>query len=98
MKTVSYPPDLAYGGWSLQIPRDSKNVDAAWDWGGYTASLKVSNQMVTLPTGAGPIRKSQLEDVKIWTAGPAQGDKDEALSYLTGLSASIKQPNTVAVL
>jgi multiple sugar transport system substrate-binding protein len=98
MKDVSYAPFIAYGGWSLQVPRDSKNVDAAWDWGGYTASLPVSNKMVTLPTGANPIRKSQLQDVTIWTDGPAKWDKDEAASYMKGILDTISHPNAVADL
>jgi multiple sugar transport system substrate-binding protein len=95
---VSRAPYIAYGGWNLQMPKDSKQKDAAWAWGAYCASLPVSNRMVTLPTGANPLRKSQLSDVSIWTDGPAKWDKDEATSYMKAINDTITHPNLVADL
>jgi multiple sugar transport system substrate-binding protein len=96
--TVSRAPYIAYGGWNLQMPKDSKQKDAAWAWGAYAASLAVSNKMVTLPTGANPLRKSQLSDVSIWTDGPAHWSKDEASSYMKAINDTITHPNLVADL
>ncbi len=98
MAQVSRAPYIAYGGWNLQMPKDSKQKDAAWAWGAYCASLPVSNRMVTLPSGANPLRKSQLSDVSIWTDGPAQWDKDEAASYMKAINDTITHPNLVADL
>jgi multiple sugar transport system substrate-binding protein len=98
MSAVSRAPYIAYGGWNLQMPKDSKQKEAAWAWGQYCASLPVSNKMVTLPTGANPLRKSQLTDVKIWTDGPAHWEKDEATSYMKAISDTITHPNLVADL
>lgn len=98
MAQVSRAPYIAYGGWNLQMPKDSKQKDAAWAWGAYCASLPVSNRMVTLPTGANPLRKSQLSDVSIWTDGPAKWDKDEAASYMKAINDTITHPNLVADL
>jgi len=95
---VSHAPYIAYGGWNLQMPKDSKQKAAAWAWGTYCASLPISNRMVTLPTGANPLRKSQLSDVKIWTDGPAKWDKDEAASYMKAIQDTITHPNLVADL
>jgi multiple sugar transport system substrate-binding protein len=95
---VNRAPFIAYGGWNLQMPKDSKQKDAAWAWGAYCASLPVSNRMVTLPSGANPLRKSQLTDVSIWTDGPAHWDKDEAASYMKAVNDTITHPNLVADL
>lgn len=95
---VNRAPFIAYGGWNLQMPKDSKQKDAAWAWGAYCASLPVSNKMVVLPTGANPLRKSQLTDVSIWTDGPVKWDKDEALSYMKAVQDTITHPNLVADL
>jgi multiple sugar transport system substrate-binding protein len=95
---VSRAPFIAYGGWNLQMPKDSKQKEAAWAWGAYAASLPVSNKMVTLSTGANPLRKSQLTDVSIWTEGPAKWQKDEAASYMKAINDTITHPNLVADL
>jgi multiple sugar transport system substrate-binding protein len=95
---VNRAPFIAYGGWNLQMPKDSKQKDAAWAWGAYCASLAVSNKMVTLPSGANPLRKSQLSDVSIWTDGPGKWDKDEAASYMKAVQDTITHPNLVADL
>ncbi len=98
MTSVSRAPYIAYGGWNLQMPKDSKQKEAAWAWGAYAASLPSSNKMVTLPTGANPLRKSQLTDVSIWTDGPAKWSKDEAASYMKAINDTITHPNLVADL
>jgi multiple sugar transport system substrate-binding protein len=98
MAEVNRAPFIVYGGWNLQMPKDSKQKDAAWAWGAYCASLPVSNRMVTLPSGANPLRKSQLSDVSIWTDGPAKWDKDEAASYIKAVQDTITHPNLVADL
>jgi multiple sugar transport system substrate-binding protein len=96
--TVSRAPYIAYGGWNLQMPKDSRQKEAAWAWGTHAASLSTSNKMVTLPTGANPLRKSQLTDVSIWTDGPAKWPKDEATSYMKAINDTITHPNLVADL
>lgn len=96
--TVSRAPYIAYGGWDLQMLKNSQQKDAAWAWGGHAASLPVSNIMVTLPTGANPLRTPQLEDASIWTDGPAKWDKDEAQSYMNAIKLTITDPNLVADL
>jgi multiple sugar transport system substrate-binding protein len=96
--TVSRAPYIAYGGWNLQMPKDSRQKEAAWAWGTHAASLSTSNKMVTLPTGANPLRKSQLTDVSIWTDGPAKWPKDEATSYMKAVNDTITHPNLVADL
>ena len=99
MQAVSYAPFIAYGGWSLSIPRDSKNPEAAFDWGGYCASLDISNKMVPAWTGANPIRNSQFTDVKIYTGNTdAKWDEKEALSYMKSIKDTISHPNAVADL
>ena len=95
---VSRAPYIAYGGWNLQMPKDSRQKEAAWAWGAYAASLQTSNKMVTLATGANPLRKSQLTDVSIWTDGPARWQKDEAASYIKAINDTITHPNLVADL
>lgn len=95
---VSRAPYIAYGGWDLQMLSNSQQKDAAWAWGAHAASLPVSNTMVTLPTGANPLRTPQLEDVTIWTNSPAHWSKDEATSYMQAIKDTITHPNLVADL
>jgi multiple sugar transport system substrate-binding protein len=91
-------PYLAYGGWHLQMLTTAQQKDAAWQWGAHAASPPVSNLMVTMPTGAGPVRIAQLDDGAIWTTSPAKWDKDEAASYQKAIKETITHPNLVADL
>jgi multiple sugar transport system substrate-binding protein len=91
-------PYIAFGGWALQMLTTSQQKDAAWRWGAHAASPPVSNLLVTMPTGANPIRTPQLEDLTIWTSSPAKWDKDEAASYQKAIKDTITHPNLVADL
>ena len=84
-------PFLAFGGWQLAVPGDSRNSEAAWSYVAEVTSPEVSGQaIVTANTGVNPYRLSHYENLDNWSAifTPA-----EAKSYLTAQRASLDADN-----
>ena len=84
-------PFLAFGGWQLAVPGDSRNSEAAWSYVAEVTSPEVSGQaIVTANTGVNPYRLSHYENLDNWSAifTPA-----EAKSYLTAQRASLDAEN-----
>ncbi|AKP00059.1 ABC-type sugar transport system, periplasmic component (plasmid) [Marinovum algicola DG 898] len=84
-------PFLAFGGWQLAVPGDSRNSEAAWSYVSEVTSPEISGQaIVTANTGVNPYRLSHYENLDNWSAifTPA-----EAKSYLTAQRASLDADN-----
>jgi multiple sugar transport system substrate-binding protein len=84
-------PFLAFGGWQLAVPADSKNAEAAWSYLAEVTSPEVSAKaIVTSNTGVNPYRLSHYDKLENWTSifTPA-----EAASYLGAQRASLDSPN-----
>ena len=84
-------PFLAFGGWQLAVPADSKNQKAAWDFVALTVSPEVSGKaIVTANSGVNPYRLSHYENTKNWET---IFTPEEAASYLGAQRASLDSPN-----
>lgn len=84
-------PFLAFGGWQLAVPADSKNAEAAWSFVADVTSPEVSGKaIVTANTGVNPYRLSHYENVANWSAIFSEV---EATSYLAAQRASLDAPN-----
>lgn len=84
-------PFLAFGGWQLAVPSDSKNAEAAWSYVAEVTSPEVSAKaIVTSNTGVNPYRLSHYNNLENWASifTPA-----EAASYLGAQRASLDSPN-----
>jgi len=84
-------PFLAFGGWQLAVPADSKNSEAAWSFVQEVTSPEVSGQaIVTGNTGVNPYRFSHYENLENWSS---IFTPEEAASYLGAQRASLDAPN-----
>lgn len=84
-------PFLAFGGWQLAVPADSKNQEAAWSYVAEVTSPEVSGKaIVTANTGVNPYRLSHYENLASWSA---IFTPEEASSYLGAQRASLDSPN-----
>jgi multiple sugar transport system substrate-binding protein len=92
---INYAPFIAFGGWVLAVPKNSKEPDLAFEFGSYIASREKSLEMVTNPTGAQPFRYSHLSNIADWTERNMKLDKDWAASYLAAEKATIEHPNVM---
>ncbi len=88
---VVHSPFLAFGGWQLAVPADSRNPEAAWDFVREVVSPEVSSRaIVTANSGVNPYRFSHYENVENWSA---IFTPEEAESYLGAQRASLDAPN-----
>ena len=94
---INYASFIAFGGWIIAVPSNTKNAEMAWDWGSFATGPHVANQMVTAPTGVNPLRFSQM-DPQIWVDSAFEWGEDEAIRMLKGESDTINDPNAVADL
>lgn len=84
-------PFLAFGGWQLGVPGDSKHAEAAWSFVAEVTSPELSAQeIVTANTGVNPYRLSHYSNTQNWSA---IFTPDEAASYLGAMKASLDSPN-----
>ncbi|MBN9016462.1 MAG: extracellular solute-binding protein [Rhizobiales bacterium] len=84
-------PFLAFGGWQLAVPADSKNQAAAWSFVQVATSPEVSAKaIVTANTGVNPYRLSHYTNIDNWSS---IFTKAEAESYLSAQKASLDSPN-----
>lgn len=84
-------PFLAFGGWQLAVPSDSRNQEAAWSFVAEVTSPEVSGKaIVTANTGVNPYRLSHYENLENWASifSPV-----EAESYLGAQRDSLDSPN-----
>ena len=84
-------PFLAFGGWQVAVPSDSKNAEAAWSYVAELTSPETSGKaVITANTGVNPYRLSHYENLENWASifSPA-----EAESYLGAQRASLDSPN-----
>ncbi|NAZ36345.1 extracellular solute-binding protein [Rubellimicrobium sp. CFH 75288] len=88
---VIHSPFLAFGGWQLGVPADSRNQEAAWDFVAEVVSPEVSSAaLVTANSGVNPYRFSHYADTQNWSAIFTE---EEAASYLGAQRASLDAPN-----
>jgi len=88
---VIHSPFLAFGGWQLAVPADSKNPEAAWDFVSEVISPEVSGKaIVTANSGVNPYRFSHYSDLENWASVFSE---EEAASYLGAQRASLDAPN-----
>jgi len=92
---INYAPFIAFGGWVLAVPKNSKEPDLAFEFGSYIAGREKSLEMVTNPTGCQPFRYSHLANIADWTERNAKLDKGMAESYLAAEKATIEHPNVM---
>lgn len=84
-------PFLAFGGWQLAVPADSKNQEAAWSYIAEVTSPELSSQaIVTANTGVNPYRLSHYENIENWLAIFTE---EEAESYLAAQRGSLDAEN-----
>ena len=84
-------PFLAFGGWQLAVPSDSRNQEAAWSYVAEVISPEVSGKaIVTANTGVNPYRLSHYENLDNWAS---IFSTEEAESYLGAQRASLDSPN-----
>jgi multiple sugar transport system substrate-binding protein len=84
-------PFLAFGGWQVAVPVDSKQQEAAWSYVAEVTSPEVSAKaIVTANTGVNPYRLSHYENLDNWSA---IFTPPEAESYLGAQRASLDSPN-----
>ncbi len=84
-------PFLAFGGWQLAVPADSKNAEAAWSYVAEVTSPEVSGKaIVTANTGVNPYRLSHYENLDNWSS---IFTPEEAKSYLGAQRASLDAKN-----
>ena len=84
-------PFLAFGGWQLAVPDDSKYKEAAWSYVAEATSPEVSAKaIVTANTGVNPYRLSHYENLDNWSS---IFTPEEASSYLSAQRASLDSPN-----
>ena len=88
---VVHSPFLAFGGWQLGVPGDSKNQEAAWDFVSTVISPEVSGKaIVTANSGVNPYRFSHYDNIENWGS---VFTAEEAASYLGAQRASLDAPN-----
>lgn len=88
---VVHSPFLAFGGWQLGVPGDSKNQEAAWDFVSTVVSPEVSGKaIVTANSGVNPYRFSHYDNLENWGS---VFTPEEAASYLGAQRASLDAPN-----
>jgi multiple sugar transport system substrate-binding protein len=84
-------PFLAFGGWQLAVPADSKNPEAAWSFVQEVTSIETSGKaIVTANTGVNPYRFSHYDNLDSWSS---IFTAEEAESYLGAQRASLDAPN-----
>ncbi|MDJ1009744.1 MAG: extracellular solute-binding protein [Paracoccaceae bacterium] len=84
-------PFLAFGGWQLAVPADSRNQEAAWAYVAELTSPEMSGRaIVTANTGVNPYRFSHYENIDNWLS---VFTREEAESYLGAQRASLDAPN-----
>lgn len=84
-------PFLAFGGWQLGVPADSRNAEAAWDFVAEVTSPEVSGKaIVTANSGVNPYRFSHYDNLEAWST---IFTPEEAESYLGAQRASLDAPN-----
>lgn len=88
---VIHSPFLAFGGWQVGVPADSKQQEAAWSFVAELTSPEVSGKaIVTASTGVNPYRLSHYENLENWSD---IFTPEEAESYLSAQRASLDSPN-----
>lgn len=84
-------PFLAFGGWQLAVPADSRNQQAAWSYVAEVTGPEASGKaIVTANTGVNPYRLSHYENLDNWAS---IFSPKEAASYLGAQRASLDSPN-----
>jgi len=84
-------PFLAFGGWQLAVPANSKQAEAAWSYIATVTSPEVSGKaVVTANTGVNPYRLSHYDNVDSWLSIFTE---EEAASYLAAQRGSLDSPN-----
>jgi multiple sugar transport system substrate-binding protein len=91
-------PFIAFGGWVMAVPKNSKNPDAAFDFASFMSGREMSLKLVTNPTGSQPFRASHLANIADWTERNSKLPKDVAESYLSAEKATMEHPNRVTDL
>lgn len=98
VSAINFAPFIAFGGWVLAVPKNSKNPELAFEFASHIAGREMSLEMVTNPTGAQPFRQSHLSDLTAWTQRGAQMDKAAAESYLAAEKATMEHKNLMVDL
>ncbi len=95
---ANFAPFIAFGGWVLAVPKNSKNPELAFEFASHIAGPEMSLHMVTNPTGAQPFRYSHLSGLTPWTEGNVKMDKAVAESYLAAEKATMEHQNLMVDL
>jgi multiple sugar transport system substrate-binding protein len=95
---INFAPFIAFGGWVLAVPKNSRNPELAFEFAAHIAGREKSLEMVTNPTGAQPFRYSHLADPADWTERNVRMDKAAAESYLAAEKATMEHKNLMVDL
>jgi len=98
LSEISFAPYIAFGGWVLAVPKNSRNAELAFEFASHIAGREISLGMVTNPTGAQPFRQSHLSNLADWTDRGARMDKAAAESYLAAEKATMEHKNLMVDL
>ncbi|GAB4551816.1 MAG: extracellular solute-binding protein [Anaerolineae bacterium] len=90
-------PFIAFGGWVISVAADTDVSEAAWDYVKYLAGKDLAGVLATTGgTGVNPLRKSQFENLALWTG--AGFDEESAKDYLQAILDTIDHPNAIVDL
>ncbi len=91
---INYAPYAAFGGWSGAVNSKSKNQDVAFDFLAFVGQPSNSDEDVTIGiTGFNPYRTSHFKSTDLYVKNGM--DAGDAKSYLSAISASLRNKNLV---